>query len=110
MWVCKVCDWRRVSGPEETWDTCPNCNNFQWMQEGERNDIKWITAPPTEEGWYWAQWAQDVGNITCVEVSYSLATQELEVWVTAKEYTYELKDFTHWLGPLPVPEPPAENK
>jgi hypothetical protein len=70
----------------------------------------WDTAPPTAEGWYWAihydQGDQDrrgativqyVGNSRVVCGKWSLDPVETGV-----------ADFTHWLGPLPVPELPKK--
>jgi hypothetical protein len=70
---------------------------------------EWTTTPPTDDGRFWAKWKD--GKVDCVELSWSLATNKLEAWVVGREYTYDLSDFSHWLGPLPVPEaPPTESE
>jgi hypothetical protein len=71
--------------------------------------LKWETAPPTQEGWYWAIPQSGVFR---------------NAWNTLVVYVYEepdthclmvledtpLVDFSHWLGPLPAPEPPTESE
>lgn len=99
-WVCKTCGWRVKSGPDGDWDTCPNCNNYTWMREGERNNIAWVAEPPTEPGWYWV--VNSIGAVDMVELRES----DL-FYVAGDNQTWPAFSFTHWLGPLPVPEVPA---
>ena len=62
-------------------------------------NLEWTTEPPTEGGWYWIRYPD--GEIACVEVFYSLGNMETDS-------DYVLDTVTHWLGPLPVPEPPED--
>lgn len=68
--------------------------------------MKWTTTPPTVEGWYWV--IQDRVNPSpeIVKVSGAFAHGKLYAEMGNSEYSLEL--FTHWLGPLPVPEPPKD--
>ena len=60
---------------------------------------EWTTTPPTEPGWYWVR--QEMPSDTN--------------WVTVK-WQYDKSECvneegirtTHWLGPIPQPEPPTE--
>lgn len=64
----------------------------------------WSTDPPTEDGWYWAY--DDERN--WLDMVYCLVPASgddiYQIWRDG--YSYDLSDFTHWLGPLPLPEPP----
>lgn len=71
------------------------------------HEYEWTTTPPTEEGWYWAVHALE-GEIVAVKfVGGGLVT-----WggwnIDQTATSASVSDFTHWLGPLPVPEPPTE--
>jgi hypothetical protein len=67
----------------------------------------WTTTPPTEPGFYWA--VDHQGDVDCVWLSDDdqIPGAWLGVWVTGIEYPYALADFSHWMGPVPVPEPPT---
>jgi hypothetical protein len=62
--------------------------------------LGWTTTPPTEPGWYWAWCEGDTApvclNIMITEGGIPLTLRTILV----------ASEFTHWLGPLPVPEPP----
>ena len=60
--------------------------------------LNWTTEPPTQEGWYWA--TEDGGRPEVVMYNGS------SVYVRGYEVPLNPKDFTYWLGPLPIPEPP----
>lgn len=62
------------------------------------HEEKWSTDPPTEDGWYWAYDSRD-GK---VEMIFYGNEPEL-VWIDR----LVLELYTHWLGPLPKPEPPT---
>jgi hypothetical protein len=67
---------------------------------------KWTTTPPTEPGWYWVRNIK--GKIWCDEV---FKKDGVMCWWSEDENTFNsiiLDYFTHWLGPLPPPEPPKE--
>lgn len=57
--------------------------------------LHWTTEPPTVEGWYWMM--QPSGVPLCLYFDGRLGIED--------EYL-DFDDFTHWLGPLPPPEPP----
>jgi hypothetical protein len=67
-------------------------------------DLQWTTTPPTEEGWYWVRNVK--GKIWCEEV---FKKDGVMCWWSEDENTFNsiiLDYITHWLGPLPIPEPP----
>ena len=61
---------------------------------------RWSTDPPTEDGWYWAYDRED-SFLDLVRYSDSGATMWSDKTIA--------KLFTHWLGPLPKPEPPRND-
>jgi hypothetical protein len=69
---------------------------------------RWTTEPPTVEGWYWAKWAErhKRDQIVYLQKDEKFA----RVLVIGDTYSREVSDFTLWLGPLPVPEPPKESE
>ncbi len=69
--------------------------------------FKWTTEPPTAEGWYWARRVFTEGNEKQKEIQ--LYYFNGSIWLFSPddyEYTPNSENFTHWLGPLPIPEPP----
>lgn len=111
MWECKHCGWLREDEPREMWSTCPNCDNHNWMRQGERNDISWTQAAPVQEGWYWA-WDGKYQRILKVEMSirgYVVRNYHPDV-LERLDWIISDLSFTHWLGPLPAPEPPMESE
>jgi hypothetical protein len=76
--------------------------------------LRWTTETPTDGGTYWA-WV-------CVKNRDSKAyPQIIDIYIHEGEIhiawpvsgyewdpDFEVKDITHWLGPLPVPEPPTD--
>jgi hypothetical protein len=72
--------------------------------------ITWTTEPPTVEGDYFV-WAKDDAYfriptiVKVVDVEPNTITPVLTLWFGGHEYN--LDRVTHWLGPLPVPEPPV---
>lgn len=65
--------------------------------------FEWTTTPPTQEGWYWAKREND---IIMVEVADTEAGGC--AWEAGLDYPKDFADYSAWLGPLPVPEPPQE--
>lgn len=61
--------------------------------------LEWTTEPPTQEGWYWAH-ESIVNAIVIVRVTEDLRVRDVFVRSRA------LGEYTHWLGPLPLPEMP----
>jgi hypothetical protein len=69
--------------------------------------MRWTTTPPTEEsqeGWYWLYVSDRGTNERYVSIEL------ITIWdIDSKEIEFSditFKDVTHWLGPLPQPEPP----
>lgn len=64
--------------------------------------FKWTTEPPTAEGFYWVRVRNNRTGETETDMQY-----------LGGEHGYTVPDLssaTHWLGPLPVPEPPYEDE
>lgn len=60
---------------------------------------EWTTETPKEDGWYWAK-HKHADEIEIVRVEDG-AVMEIfyDAWT-------DINSFSHWLGPLPVPELP----
>lgn len=60
-------------------------------------DKEWTTEPPTQAGLYFAcqsgivYWVEVLGNLTVDN---------------PRGDGFPLEDYSHWIGPLPQPEPP----
>lgn len=63
--------------------------------------LEWTTEPPTQDGWYWTVEAND---IFIVEVSKIGSRMIVNYFGTLEESRVD--EFTYWLGPLPIPDPP----
>ncbi len=71
--------------------------------------LVWTTEPPMQDGWYYSIKGDFPGSVDLVQVVMfpDPDTDRLAiVHVYNDSDLYTLHDFTHWLGPLPVPEPP----
>lgn len=101
---CATCGFTSKILHGGDWDTCPNCDNFDWLPIGTRNPKHWTTQPPTEPGFFWA-WTRD--GRECV-VHAVLNPDGLHFYETGNGWNYSVSDFTHFIGPLPVPEPPEK--
>lgn len=71
----------------------------------------WTTAPPTEDGYYFAKrepkaYSQDVEIVRVTELDIKTKTDLC--WVARADCLEKVQSFTHWLGPLPAPEPPEK--
>jgi hypothetical protein len=64
---------------------------------------KWTTTPPKEDGVYWAITKRGNGPY-CVDVD--LRTGEVWHHGFSGDVSESISYYSHWLGPLPVPEPP----
>lgn len=64
---------------------------------------EWTTTPPTEPGLYWA-W--DGERVLAITVGYDEHVDGLWAFEQQSQYGSRLNSYSHWLGPLPVPEPP----
>ena len=69
-------------------------------QASTKSGFGWTTEPPTVEGWYWAR-----HEVTKEIVMTQVCQITSDYWTTENGPIWQ---FTHWLGPLPVPEPPTE--
>jgi hypothetical protein len=75
-------------------------------------EFKWTTDPPTEAGVYWIRVREEF------EKEYEIIIADVAIWTNGNVYLnfpvdgfecedkYDAKFVTHWLGPLPTPEPP----
>jgi hypothetical protein len=67
---------------------------------------KWATGTPTTEGWYWV--TNKRGEVGLVEVT---SIENGVFWAGGYDFDHDevggsFDEITHWLGPLPIPEPP----
>jgi hypothetical protein len=69
--------------------------------------LKWETTPPTQEGWYWVRGPRD-GFMIVQYYNKKRVIKALIAGAGGNIHYGELKLITHWLGPLPVPEPPTK--
>jgi len=67
------------------------------------NGFQWTTEPPTQEGWYWGFHK----NKTVYMFWVGLDDDNI-LMAYFNGYPVPFESHTHWLGPLPVPEPPNE--
>ncbi len=64
------------------------------------SNLEWTTEPPKEVGWYWAERKDRQREIIFIDPWNKSAYR-------VGQNAYVLKsEFTHWLGPIPEPEPP----
>jgi hypothetical protein len=63
----------------------------------------WTTDPPKVEGWYWTK-SKLFDKPFVVDVRET--GLGLGAFITNDKGRFPLDVFTHWLGPLPIPEPP----
>ena len=71
------------------------------------NNIEWTTEQPWKQGVRDAlYWAYDGKIVQLVDVMGGI------VYGTGDRYNRlsHVNDYTHWMGPLPVPEPPGEKE
>lgn len=64
-----------------------------------RNLNEWTTTPPAVAGWYW------VNKLRVLDQTYWISIKWCAHWNNEKDDDIVV---THWLGPLPIPEPPKE--
>lgn len=85
----------------------------QILTKMRESDIKqayvWTITPPTTTGLYWAFDGDEVVPVD-VYVNGLGGTARLVGFELGNDYTTprKLSDYSHWIGPLPVPEPPEE--
>lgn len=63
----------------------------------------WTTDAPKGVGWYWRYIGEGIVSMAQITAD---ADGFLYVVVDCIEYDIEHFTYSHWLGPLPVPEPP----
>lgn len=66
--------------------------------------LEWTAEPPTQEGWYWA--SPGIHRVDC-EIVWVIRQSNGELVISGDEWNEPLDVIKHWLGPLPVPEPPS---
>lgn len=70
---------------------------------------QWNDTRPVEPGWYWAfregDQPEDMEVVCIIRHQFE---SDVPLLIRRAGYAYDLRNsgFTHWLGPLPVPEPP----
>lgn len=71
--------------------------------------MDWKNWPPDEAGWYWAR-DKAAGAIEIVKVSEEPEDGGFYVQGFDDDRQIYISDsrFSHWLGPIPKPEPPKE--
>ena len=70
------------------------------------NGDKWTTKVPSQPGVYWAYAKGYDETVLHVDVRFE-DENALVVWV--EDCKYPLSEFTHWIGPLLIPEPPIDD-
>jgi hypothetical protein len=106
MYECKICGYKREDTPTERWDICPNCDSSDWMVEGDWNDKRWTTKTPTQEGWYWVYVYNRIELVKFIEhlgIDWNVYADDGVLAIP-----FVVTDISHWLGPLPMPEPPTK--
>lgn len=69
-----------------------------------RQAFEWKTEPPTQEGWYWAKGEGKLNQVA--EIVRIIDVQgDLFVEHIGWDDLWELKTYTHYLGPIPEPTP-----
>ena len=72
--------------------------------------MNWTTEAPTKPGFYWTtedNFGAENGRIVVVEVTEAWKGA-LVFYVIGIEIEYDVKDATHWYGPLDVPKSPND--
>ena len=70
--------------------------------------MEWTTEVPTKMGYYWACVRADARDTGVYIVKVVHAFNELVATIPGKGYKQYLESFTHWMGPLDIPEAPKE--
>lgn len=105
---CKTCGWKRENEIFDKFPNlcpCPNCDDNNWMIEGERNNEKWIKGIPVEPGYYWA---------FHVAIDSDDENEKLLVELTSDGTCFSFGDkfgtyaqyYNFFLGPLFIPPDP----
>lgn len=66
--------------------------------------MQWTTDKPTIIGWYWI-WDKKYKSDPYIG---RVIEYENKLLVFSGGGTWELNDFTYWIGPLEQPEPPTD--
>jgi hypothetical protein len=66
----------------------------------------WTTNPPKQEGFYWVRFADNRITVVEVEKWHDGGMRFTEIGSDEVPKVDDDWSPTHWLGPLPVPEPP----
>jgi hypothetical protein len=82
--------------------------NYASGNIGDVRPLSWTTEPPTVEGWYWVycKYQQNFVEKMKVVLLYLNSEGIFQYAADDTEFFPDEKNFTHYLGPLPVPEPP----
>ena len=68
--------------------------------------LEWSTTPPTVPGWYWAKLNDESYNNGNEKIQVVLVNKGGLVLMVEDDSPNITLAFSHWLGPLPIPEPP----
>lgn len=69
----------------------------------------WTQELPTQDGWYWVYYPETRPHVHMVSVYRGLVDAGEGIDDIPPVYAKRRLGITHWLGPLPKPEPPQEN-
>lgn len=72
--------------------------------------MDWTTELPTVEGWYWVntKYRDSFVEKTKVILCYLNSEAVFQYEPDNYEFFPDAKNFTHYFGPLPAPEPPLK--
>jgi hypothetical protein len=65
-------------------------------------ELEWTTETPKKPGIYWAK--QRDGDIEIIDID----SWSKSAFRTGQNGSVLKTNYTHWLGPIPAPEPPTE--
>lgn len=88
-------------------EDCSDTTGEKIAEAIRAQDLQWTTEPPKQRGLYRAIDTKGIG--WWVHVSQEPYREDV-FYVSRFGYGHNvsLDNFTHWLGPLPMPEPPKE--
>jgi hypothetical protein len=76
------------------------------------DNLSWTTDKPTQSGYYWARglWRHSIRDNYATEVIVLVRVDVKEQWaeLPGTEITDILDSYTHWIGPLTVPNSPLK--
>lgn len=70
--------------------------------------MEWTTEKPTRDGTYWSYDGYRVKSVTVHFYGYDAGDFEIFGMSETIDGDIDPIKITHWMGPLPMPEPPTE--